>query len=378
MVEVMPTLLAVPAQLPPMVGGDAHNEKGRRRARELVERYGEDSLSPFILRPDKAFQFGHDGTGVLAYRVIGKTAVISGDPVAPAGQAAEVLAGFLELVRKNGWSVVVWGASGRHVEGYRRLGLHSLCLGEEAVVRPAEFSLDGRKVRKLRQSVNRLKRRGWEVTACDGRDLDASLNAEISALEAAWQATQPRVFGFVMTMGTWSPEVQPGDLYVLVRSPAGALRAMTRFAWHRGGLSLDVMRRLNQLPNGCSEAMICCALEIARARGVPEVSLNYAGLSHLLRPGSAAGPTTRLLARALARGLGRRFRLARLARFDAKFFPEWRPRFLVFGSWTGLPGAALRVLQAEGYLRERRLWPPPCSRPAARTPSGSPQADADR
>jgi len=95
-VEVMPTLSAVPAQLPPTVGGgDAHNEKGRRRARELVERYGEDSLSPFILRPDKAFQFGHDGTGVVAYRFIGKTAVISGDPVAPAGQATEVLAGFL-------------------------------------------------------------------------------------------------------------------------------------------------------------------------------------------------------------------------------------------------------------------------------------------
>jgi hypothetical protein len=36
---------------------NSHDEDELRAARRIVERHGEDSISPFILRPDKAFQY---------------------------------------------------------------------------------------------------------------------------------------------------------------------------------------------------------------------------------------------------------------------------------------------------------------------------------
>jgi hypothetical protein len=51
--------------------------------------------------------------------------------------------------------------------------------------------------------------------------------------------------------------------------------------------------------------------------------------------------------------LGRRFQMDRLVLFNSKFSPEWRPRYLVYESRRSLPAAALRVLQAEGYLPDR-------------------------
>ena len=39
-------------------------------------------------------------------------------------------------------------------------------------------------------------------------------------------------------------------------------------------------------------------------------------------------------------------------RFNEKFSPEWRPRYLVYESRAALPRTVLRVLQAEGYLPE--------------------------
>ncbi len=38
----------------PVPSANHHLEHEYRAARAIVERYGEDSLSPFILRPDKA------------------------------------------------------------------------------------------------------------------------------------------------------------------------------------------------------------------------------------------------------------------------------------------------------------------------------------
>ena len=45
--------------------------------------------------------------------------------------------------------------------------------------------------------------------------------------------------------------------------------------------------------------------------------------------------------------------------FNDKFFPDWRPRFLLYQSPLSLPAAVLKVLQAEGYLSRQRAVPFP-------------------
>lgn len=334
------------------VGHDHPGEHALRAARAIVERHGHDSISPFILRPDKSFQFA--GGAVLAYRVIGETAVVSGDPVGPDESVSAVLAEFLAHARSQRWRVVLWATSARHLVRYRSLGLATLCVGEEAVVDPAGFTLEGRPVRKLRQSVHRLERRGWAILTCDGRDLDPALEREIDQLELAWRAERSRLVGFAMGMGRFESPVRPGDLYLLARSPEGQLGAVMHFVLHCGKLSLDTMRRVGETPNGVNEALVCQALHVARRRGVAEVSLNYAGLAHLMRTAPSGGWAKRLAAGLIVKLLGRRFQMQRLVSFNEKFSPAWRPRYLVYESRLSLPLAVLRVLQAEGYVRQPR------------------------
>jgi lysyl-tRNA synthetase, class II len=353
------SVLAVRALLAPAPGGKGHGPREHRAARAIAWQYGEDSLSPFTLRADKALHFASHG--VLAYRVFGETAVISGDPIAPAGAAPLVLASFLALARSRGWQVAVWGASARYLDAYRQLGLRVAQAGEEGFVDPGRFTLEGRRVRKLRQSVHRVARRGWQMTVCEGRDFDAELEAEVDALESAWKAGRRRLLGFAMGMGAFAPELRPDDMFVLARSPGGELRAVMRFAAHSGRLSLDTMRRVGETPNGLIEAMMCRGLEAADELDVPEVSLNYAGLAHLVRAADSGGRGRKRMTALMLRMLGSRFQLERLVRFNEKFFPEWRPRFLIYQSRATLPRTILRVLQAEGYIS-----PPRLPRPAAR------------
>lgn len=330
-------------------GGRDHSDADYRAARAILDRHGTDSLTPFMLRPDKALQFATGG--VLAFRVIGETAVVSSDPVAPDGQAPEVLARFLAVAHERGWQVALWAASERHLDAYRRLGLRTLCVGEEAFVDPSTFTLEGRRVRKLRQSVHRVQRRGWEIEVRQGRDLDAGLEAEIDAIERGWRAGQRRLIGFAMAMGRYEAEVRADDLYAVARAPGGELGAVMRFASHCGNLSLDTMRRVGETPNGLNEALVCAALAAARELGVPQVSLNYAGLAHLVRGDSQHRSLAgRMLVELLVRGLAGRFQMERLVRFNEKFSPDWRPRYLVYESRAALPRSILRVLQAEGYV----------------------------
>ena len=321
------------------------------RARVVVSEYGEDSLAPFILRPDKSFEFS--GDGVVAYRMVGETVVVSADPVGPEGAGMSAFEQLLGRARRAGLGIAVYGASERHLGAYRALGLHAMQVGEEAVVDPAAFSLDGRRVRKLRQSVHRVERRGWRIVVREGRDIDCPVEAEIDAVEATWRATRERMLGFAMSMGEFEPGVRPDDIYALAWSPDGELCAVMRFVSHTVNLSLDTMRRVGETPNGLNEALVCHALEFARARGVREVSLNYAGLGHLVRERRSGSWLSRTLTGALIRVLQGRFQMDRLVIFNAKFIPRWRPRYLIYESRAGLPRCMLRVLQAEGYIPQR-------------------------
>ncbi|MBV9338837.1 MAG: DUF2156 domain-containing protein [Solirubrobacterales bacterium] len=319
-------------------------------ARAIVAKHGHDSLARFVLRPDKSFHFAFGG--MLAYRVIGNTAVVSSDPVAPAGAEGGVLSSFVDSARRRGWKVVVWGASQQHLEAYRALGFRWSCAGEEAFVDPTRFTLEGRRVRKLRQSVHRVNRRGWNLEAVSAAELRAEAWVDIARFERNWRAEQSRVHGFAMSFGKFDSDVEENDVYLLARSPEGELRALMLFVSHCGGLSLDSMHRLGETPNGLNEALVCCALDRARADDVRAVSLNYAGLGHLVRGVQPAGRIRHLVNQAALGALARHFQMERLVRFNEKFFPEWRPRFLVYQSRAALPLAVVRVLQAEGYLAE--------------------------
>jgi lysyl-tRNA synthetase class 2 len=338
--------------LRPAPAPEGHSPAEHARAARLVARHGQDSLAPFALREDKAYHFAHGG--LLAYRTLRETAVVSGDPIGPRDAAPAILADFRALGTRRGWDVVITAASGAHLPAYRRMGLHAIHIGNEAVVDPRTFSLEGRAIRKVRQSVHRVARHGWSVAVVADAELGAGAAAELEAVEHAWRANRPRIQGFAMTLGRlWGHGGERGGVYVLARDPSGRLRAFLRFARHGRGLSLDCMRRLGDEPNGLNEAMVVAALEHARAAGHAEVSLNFAGFAHIMAASAALSRRQRILRAALGTVQGR-FQLERLVRFNEKFFPTWRPRYLVYGRRTHLPLAALRVLQAEAYLRPPR------------------------
>jgi lysyl-tRNA synthetase, class II len=343
--------------LKPEASFEGHTAADHARALRLIRDHGQDSLAPFLLREDKSLFFAHGG--VLAYRTLRETAVVSGDPVGPPDAVPQVLAAFHAFAERRGWQLAVTGASAEHVSHYRALGLRTLLVGEEAVVDVGGFSLEGRSIRKVRQSVARLRRHGWSAEVVRARDLGPADAHQIQLVESDWRAKQPRLYGFAMTMGRVAGAKEDEDaVYALGRRPDGCLGGFLRFVPYRRGLSLDAMRRVSDAPNGLNEALVVASIEHARAAGLAEVSLNFAGFSHLLAPTCPLTAGQRLMRLGL-KLLHGRFQLERLVRFNAKFRPTWRARYLVYGRMSELHRAGLRVLQAEAYLPAPRTAPMP-------------------
>jgi lysyl-tRNA synthetase class 2 len=340
--------------LRPLAGRVVQSRTERALAEQLVEDHGTDSLAYFKLRHDKSWFFSPDGRAFIGYRVEGGTAVISGDPVGPRESIPALLHAFRDHARAQAWRVVALGVSRESVQLLRDEGFRSLYIGDEAIVRPDTFSLEGRAIRKVRQSIARLERAGYSVRILRAGDADEALRAEVARVSEDWLGRMPER-GFAMAMD--AVFAYPDSLLAISEDRDGVLGGYLHWVPSpaSGTWSLAAMRRAKGTPNGLMEYLIVESIEWAGENGGGELSLNFAVFGDVLRCGEGSRASKRAFRRVLLR-LDRLFQLERLNGFNRKFQPEWRPRYLCFESWGELPVVGLACLRAESLLTPPVLW----------------------
>jgi lysyl-tRNA synthetase class 2 len=320
------------------------------RARALLAQHGLDTLAPFVLRADKSYFFAPDEGAFLAYKVIAGVAVVSGDPIGDESSVEGLLAGFADFAHQRDWRLAVLGAGERYLDLYRRNGLRALYHGDEGVIDVASFSLEGRAIRKVRQSVHRLRRGGYSAECIYAGDVDAALLAELEAVAEDWRGSQPQR-GFTMEFDCLTAVSGRDALFVVGRHGDGAVGGFFHLAVSHPGraLSLSSMPRRRNTPNGFNEWLVVETVAWAREHGFERLSMNFSPFAAVMARNGELSTPQRLQRHVLCRLKGT-FQLDNLLAFNRKFFPRWQRRYVVFESLADLPRVGLAGLAAEGYL----------------------------
>jgi lysyl-tRNA synthetase class 2 len=325
-------------------------ERERDEVRRLAQRPGGDTLDPFALRHDKRYVFCGDRRAVVAYRCVNGCGLASGDPVGAPEAALDALRRFVALCGRRGWRPAVVGAREELGGLYEQVGLQSFYIGEEAVLDVASFSLEGRRMRPVRQAVSRTRNFGVTTDIHREGELDPTLRRALQGIADRARAGAPER-GFTMALDALLSGRDDDCLVVVCRDAGGAPIAFQRYVPCRAGrgLSLDAMRRDAESPNGVNERMIVEAVEWARTNGVSEVSLNFAAFKGLIEDEAELGPMQSTQAWVLRR-LNPYFQIESLYRFNAKFHPRWVRRAVMYRAKGDLVPIALATLSAEAFL----------------------------
>lgn len=316
------------------------------RARDIVRRHGATTLDYFALRSDKRWFFHRDS--LVAYAVYGGVCLISPDPIGPRNEREQVWGAFRAFADAHGWTTSVMGAGEEWLPIYRDSGMHHIYLGDEAVVRVQDFSLAGKHMKGLRQAHNRIHKYGYTVSFHDPSTLGPELQKELAALmRLSRQGEHER--GFSMMLGRVFDPRDTGLLLTVVRTPDGTAAAMCQFVPATGinGFSLDLMRRdPGDHPNGLLDFALCSTIEHLRARGYEGLSLNFAAMRSTLA-GEKGDGTVQRAERWFLKRLSNFAQIESLWRFNAKYEPEWLPRYVVFDTAEHLVPVIMAILRAE-------------------------------
>ncbi|WP_099252437.1 bifunctional lysylphosphatidylglycerol synthetase/lysine--tRNA ligase LysX [Mycobacterium sp. shizuoka-1] len=321
--------------------------------RGLLQAYGKnDSLGYFATRRDKSVVFAANGRAAITYRVEVGVCLASGDPIGDPRAWQQAISAWLSLCQDYGWAPGVMGASSTGAQAYREAGLNALQLGDEAILYPDHFHLSGSDMRAVRQAVTRARRAGLTVRMRRHRDFSAEEMAAVIARADAWRDTETER-GFSMALGRLGDSAD-GDCLLVEAVHGGTDQVVAMLSlvpWGNNGLSLDLMRRSPQSPNGTIELMVSELLQNAEDIGVSRVSLNFAMFRAAFEQGAqlGAGPVARLW-RAMLVFFSKWWQLETLYRSNMKYQPQWVPRYACYEDARLVPRVGVASVIAEGFL----------------------------
>jgi lysyl-tRNA synthetase class 2 len=330
-------------------------DRDAEQIRQLLDKYGEqDSLGYFALRNDKNIIWSPTGKSCIGYRVLSGVMLASGDPIGNAEAWPGAIHAFLDEAARHAWVPAVIGCGEQGAEVWCREGdLTALELGDEAIVSVADFTMQGRPMRNVRQMVTRVCRQGYVAEVRRVADIPEDEIRRLVRQADSWRGS-PTERGFSMALGRVGRR-DDDRCVIATATENGVLRAVLHFVpWGGDGLSLDLMRRDRSASPGLNDFLIVETIKNGADLGVKRISLNFAVFRAALERGEkiGAGPVLRAWRRILL-FMSRWFQIESLYKFNAKFCPQWVPRFLVYPNTRDAPRIGLAALEAEAFL----VWP---------------------
>jgi len=315
----------------------------------------QDSLGYFATRKDKSVVWSSNKKAGIAYRVEGGVMLASGDPFGEFSLWPEVIENFLQIAKEHAWTPAVMGAGDRGGEVWvEKAGMLAIEIGDEAIINVADFSLEGRPISNVRQMVNRVKRKGYDTYTSKFVDLPAETQDELRKLAKLWRYGAPER-GFSMSMDRFG-ELEDDQTYITVATLDNQIAGLLYFVpWGDHKLSLDRMQRSKDAELGVNELMIVGTTLWAKENGFTHISLNFAAFRSLFERANkiSAGPITRGT-RNIISFFSNWFQVESLYRFNAKFQPEWQPRYVIYPRASELVKVGVAAIKAEKFVQSFR------------------------
>ena len=156
--------------------------------------------------------------------------------------------------------------------------------------------------------------------------------------------------GFSMMLGRVFDPRDTGLLLTVVRGPDGAAAAMCQFVPGAGHQRLlarpHAARSRATTPTGCSTSPCARPSSTCGPAGSEGLSLNFAALRSTLS-GDKGDGTVQRAERWFLKRLSNFAQIESLWRFNAKYEPEWLPRYVVFDTAEHLVPVVMAILRAE-------------------------------
>jgi phosphatidylglycerol lysyltransferase len=329
--------------LRPVLNRRAATEEERARAWEIVRAHGQTPLARYALFEDKFFFFTPAGS-LISYVVENRVALVLGDPIGAVEDIRPAISAFKGFCSKNDWLPAFYQVLPAHLDIYRSFDFDSLPIGQEAIVDLACFTLEGSQNKTLRNTYNKILRKGYHYDVIQPPYSDRMLR-ELNYISNDW-LTMQRATEMRFSLGWFNESYLNTCPILLVRDREGFIEAFANLVteFQAKEVAVDLMRYRQHSESGLMDFLFVALFQWAREQGYATFNLGLSALS-----GVGEHPDEPIIERTLNflyQSVNRIYNFRGLHSFKEKFHPVWSPRYLIYPGTSNLPVVSAALFRA--------------------------------
>ena len=328
----------------PFLRIEVSNESGRERAKFLLAQYGNSSVDYFKIYRDKLFFFSEFHDAFVSYRIANGFAIVLEEPVCAEENKMEVLQEFYNQCNRMGLKTAFYRVDENSMVWFNQLRKQNMIIGQEAILDVANFKLEGKDKKSLRNGLNSLQKKGY-TTAVYKAPLQNDFVMQLKEISDEWLEAfdkEEQVF----SQGIFdAKEIMQQDV-IAVADAEGKIVAFLNIIpdYSPDECTYDLIRKTTEAPGGCMDALIIKLIEYARENKRQYINLGLVPMTGITEPNSPAEQLIKFAGEKL-----KRFKHYHgLRDFKEKYASIWENKFLVYESdydLLQLPAALNKIMQ---------------------------------
>lgn len=318
----------------------------RHRAQNLVEKYGRSALDYFKISLDKSFFFSETHEGFVSFKIAKNFAVILEEPVCALTYKRDLILEFEKFCRKKGLKTFYYRATEEMLPTYLSLKKQKLLIGQEAVVEIDSFSLQGKDKKSLRNGINGLTKKGFEIQTYQPPHQEEFLT-EIKNISDEWLQEFDKKES-VFSQGSFSESELSTQTIIVVKDETGFLQAFLNIIpdYAPNELTYDLIRKRKEAPGGCLDALIVALIEYGKTQNFKFLNMGLTPMSGITTPDN----TVEQILKYAYHKVGSLKHYQSLRFFKEKYASIWQNKYLIYSDDFDLlkiPAALNKVMKED-------------------------------
>ncbi|WP_340399401.1 bifunctional lysylphosphatidylglycerol flippase/synthetase MprF [Paenibacillus sp. FSL H8-0079] len=299
-------------------------------------------LTHLLYLGDKHFYWAQNDQVLIPYAQVRQKLIVLGDPIGNKNLVGAAIQEFQSYAHHYALTVVFYQATPEYLSIYHENGYKFFKLGEEALVPLDTFTLSGKSNQNLRTALNKSDREG-QIFEVLSPPYSSELLSELRQISDEWLGDRKEK---TYSLGWFNETYIQRSPLTLLRNAQGNILAFATLApsySHHHVISIDLMRHLNDTPNGTMDVLFVRLIEWAKEQGYSYFNLGMSPLSSVGE--NQNSHREEKLARLVFRYGGYWYGFEGLRRYKEKFSPEWHARYLAYPSGMALPMLTLDLIR---------------------------------
>jgi phosphatidylglycerol lysyltransferase len=284
---------------------------------------------------DKYLFWNQERNAFIMFEVTHKYWITVCDPIGESSAFKVLLRQFQEQADRHGAKPVFYKVSADMLPHYLDLGLSLYKLGEEARVRLANFSLQGKQHDAQRSRRNKFTKMGYQFEILSGQAVDQIMPC-LRRISDAWLSNkQAREKGF--SLGFFDEAYLRHTDIAIIKDSDGVIRAYANL-WkttNKDELSIDLMRYDPSTEKGIMDFLFAELMLWGKAENYQWFSMGFAPLAGFEE--SPLAPLWHKIGATLFDIGDQYYNFRGVREYKAKYSPHWESRYLAAPGGFSLP-----------------------------------------